>query len=1237
VGATAGFVMGPAHPRTLNVQAADRVAPGNLIVIQSDAHGLLNGDYVAIHGVGGNTNANRSWQIHVRDADHFDLIGSTGNAAYTAGGIIDAPRHAAPQAITAAVNQGTNIRITVPGHRLVTGDQVTLTGLPGVNAPNNSAFVVFVDADTFRVGGMQLNAAYGGGGLVAGPAAAWNSALFVSAGPAGADRGLFRITLCSDGGLVISDNLLAHTGGPAAGGGNFGRVAVTQSMLPRPRTLYISVQNAAAYIGLFHSDNYGRTWTNRTALAPRLTADGTGQSQYDLTVGVDPQDSTRVYAALQRLWRSTNSGVNFDTVVPNTLFGDDAAALNDGIAGGVPSPSSCWLHVDHHAMVFDPPTRWTVRAPLTTTVYFGTDGGFARTDDGGVTYVPMNEGLNTGLLRGIDIGRGNPGNAVTYGGMQDIGCAGRNPSIAEFDWSFSSPGDGDFIAVDPTDARTVFGFQNDFLTWTPNGGLQWFAENDPILHQHPVVTEVRNTNPMQVVTTGHPFQTNDTVVMSGVTSAAAGGGSIANGASVVTRIDNFSFSLNGKNGVTAPAITPGPLITGGQCATSRRIVAVGGTAPIEIHTSTDHGFVTGDQVHIEGVLGRTVANNTVAVPFWTVTVISPTQFSLDGTDATVAPPYVPITGRVRGPRRVVAVPIQLVTQATPIVVTAFNHGFVTGDSVTVANVRGTTAANNNAANPNWTITVIDTNSLILNGTVGNAPFILGPRASGPSAGRNMGARNGFHRIAIEPAGAPPLMFVSRGTRLLSSINAGSSFTPVAGTPWSAANERVTAIAAPAANQLWIATLVLTGAGTLRPSRVYFRGVVGAGAQHWFGAAENFVNDPGSLGIISAIAVDPNNPQQVAVVASGFSETHIRRRTRHCFVTTTGGQTVGATRAWTEVGGAFDAASGNLPDFPVLSVAWAPDKDPAKPSTLLVASEGGILRLNGNKWERVGPNLPNVSCQTIRIDSSIAGADPVIRVGTYGRSAWEFDRPTGPSLVVRAQLGFGERRVGTDSRLPLALYSAGDAPVHIDRMDTFGDFTFDPPTPPGFDIPAGGSKLLSVLYHPSAAGPAGAILQVGSNDPANPLVQLHATGIGVTSGRGRLSVRRRVDFGIVANGATVTVPLEITNTGQDALNLTVLQLAPGNAAFTLPGAPVVSAAAPLTLAPGEVKVINVQFAPTAVGAVNRTLNIGPAAPPPPIQVNLSGTGVAAGAANLLASVVHFMGLDDGDDTASEVLA
>jgi hypothetical protein len=1233
IGATSGVVMGPAHPRTLNVQAADRVAPGNLIVIRSDAHGLLTGDYVAIHGVGGNTNANRSWQVHVRDADHFDLIGSSGNAAYTGGGIIDAPRHSAPQAITAAVNEGTNIRFTVPGHRFITGDQVTLTGLPGINAPNNVGFVVRIDADTFRIGGRSLNAPYAGGGTVAGPAAAWNSAFFVSAGPAGADRGLFRITLCSDGGLVLSDNLLTHPGGPAAGGGVFGRVVVAQSFVPRPQTLYLSVQNNLNYLGFFHSDNYGRTWTRRFALDGRLTADGTGQSAYDLTIGVDPQDSTRVYAALQRLWRSTNRGVNFDPVDPPTGFGDDAPGLNGGIDVTVHSPSSCMIHVDHHVMAFDPPTRWVARVPLTTTMYFGTDGGLSRSDDGGVTYQSLNEGLNTGLLRGIDIGRGDPANKFTYGGMQDLGNAGRGPDLAEFTWGFSSPGDGDFVAVDPGDPKIVYAFQNDVFAWTPNGGNSWFTENNPLLRARPIITEVRNTNPVQVVTAGHPFRTGDTVVIAGV----PGGGGLANGASVITRIDNFIFTLNGKNGTTAPAFAPGPVITGGQCATSRGIAAVGGTAPIEIRTSTPHGFTTGDQVHIEGVLGRTVANNTDATAFWTITVISPTVFSLDGTDATVAPPHVPGTGRVVGPRRVVSVPIQLVTRATPIVVTAIHHGFVTGDAVTVANVLGTTAANNDAGNPNWTITVIDTNSVVLRGSVGNAPFILGPRAAGPSIGRNMGARPQLHRIAVVPDVAHPLIFVSRRERLLSSNDGGVHFNPVPGTPWSVANERVVAIAAPDANQLWIATLVFNNAGAFRPSRIYFRGQVnGAGPLTWFGAAQNFVRDPGALGIIWAIAVDPRNSQNVALVASGFSETHIRRRTRHCFVTTTGGRTVGAARAWTEVGGVFDAASGNLPDFPVLSVVWVPDSDPARPSTLLVASDAGVLRLGGDHWERVGPNLPNVSCQTLRIDTTVN--PPVIRVGTYGRSAWELVRPAGPSLVVRAQLGFGERLVGSDTRLPLALCSVGDAPVHVDRMDTFGDFTFDPPTAPGFDIPAGESRNLHVRYHPSAAGPIGTILQIGSNDPANPLVQVRATGIGVAAGRGRLSVRRRVDFGIVANGAAVTVPLEIANTGQDTLNLTTLQLdAAGSAAITLPGAPVVDAAHPFPIAPGEVRTITIQFAPTAAGAANRVLHIGPTPPPPLIDVRISGTGVAAGSPNLLASVIHFIGLDDGDDNTTEAIA
>jgi hypothetical protein len=50
-GATSGFVMGQRTP-ALIVQAADNVAPGNLIVIRADVTDWLTGDIVAIHGVG---------------------------------------------------------------------------------------------------------------------------------------------------------------------------------------------------------------------------------------------------------------------------------------------------------------------------------------------------------------------------------------------------------------------------------------------------------------------------------------------------------------------------------------------------------------------------------------------------------------------------------------------------------------------------------------------------------------------------------------------------------------------------------------------------------------------------------------------------------------------------------------------------------------------------------------------------------------------------------------------------------------------------------------------------------------------------------------------------------------------------------------------------------------------------------------------------------------------------------
>lgn len=56
------------------------------IVVTSTAHGLANGSWVFIAGVGGNTAANGHRQVANIAANTFELVGSVGNGAYTSGG-----------------------------------------------------------------------------------------------------------------------------------------------------------------------------------------------------------------------------------------------------------------------------------------------------------------------------------------------------------------------------------------------------------------------------------------------------------------------------------------------------------------------------------------------------------------------------------------------------------------------------------------------------------------------------------------------------------------------------------------------------------------------------------------------------------------------------------------------------------------------------------------------------------------------------------------------------------------------------------------------------------------------------------------------------------------------------------------------------------------------------------------------------------------------------------------------
>jgi hypothetical protein len=69
---------------TGSITGASNTSP---IVITSANNGLANGATVSIGGVGGNTNANGTFTITRIDANTFSLNGTTGNGAYTSGGL----------------------------------------------------------------------------------------------------------------------------------------------------------------------------------------------------------------------------------------------------------------------------------------------------------------------------------------------------------------------------------------------------------------------------------------------------------------------------------------------------------------------------------------------------------------------------------------------------------------------------------------------------------------------------------------------------------------------------------------------------------------------------------------------------------------------------------------------------------------------------------------------------------------------------------------------------------------------------------------------------------------------------------------------------------------------------------------------------------------------------------------------------------------------------------------------
>ena len=244
-------------------------------------------------------------------------------------------------------------------------------------------------------------------------------------------------------------NLFDNPGAPTSQ--PFGNLEIAQSE-SNPSRLLVSLQYTppngdAVYRGLFQSRDGGANWdANPLSTIPPAADDRFNQTDYDLTLGIDPQNDALVYAGFQQLWRSADGGATFD-------------------------PQACtWeqVHWDHHALAFSPAGH---RTGAPTPVYVGTDGGISKSTDGGVTWTAINGAIASNLFLGIGIGRG-AGNVYTYGGCQDTGTSVHGPADAGTTvWRLGIDGDGYSVAVDPSDPRIVYGFDDSSFIKSVDAGV----------------------------------------------------------------------------------------------------------------------------------------------------------------------------------------------------------------------------------------------------------------------------------------------------------------------------------------------------------------------------------------------------------------------------------------------------------------------------------------------------------------------------------------------------------------------------------------------------------------------------------------------------------------------------------------------------------------------------------------------------------------------------------------------
>ena len=224
--------------------------------------------------------------------------------------------------------------------------------------------------------------------------------------------------------------------------------------------------------------------------------------------------------------------------------------------------------------------------------------------------------------------------------------------------------------------------------------------------------------------------------------------------------------------------------------------------------------------------------------------------------------------------------------------------------------------------------------------------------------------------------------------------------------------------------------------------------------------------------VARVAFDPNDPTVLYAVLGGLNGG--AGNVGHVFRTS-----VGAT-AWTDIS----------PDLDVPFNALALDGS-NNPTAIYAGTDFGVIRSvdGGASWSILDDiHFPRVPVFDLVLRNGL------LRAATYGRGAFEFIRPQGPSIAVNLEndLEFGTVCQGPQL-LTLQIFNVGQSDLRIDSVQRLmGSISFSVLATPGTPVVIAASEHLdfTVRYDPAAAaGPETATIRIVSNDPDAPVVDL----------------------------------------------------------------------------------------------------------------------------------------------------